>query len=198
VPAIDSKTTSNAYTDACTIEGIWGSNGGFFSVIQADVFAELQWGIQGQGEWTDEVHVPVGPGQIFPGTSGIKFRSYVAGTPAIVSASIAYPRQPTLLITASGTVTIATPSVITGITTAAGGIVAGTGFAVAHPGTGVYNVTYTTSFSSAPVTEVTARDSSIVAAVSNVTATGLTIRMFDSATQAPIDNGFHFLSTAIQ
>lgn len=105
--SIDNKTTGNEYTASCTIEGVWQGNGGSFVVSSADVWIELQWGIVGQGQWTTEVHCPAGVSSIIlPNTSGVRFRSYVAGSPATVSAAIAYPREPPIQFTTQGSATV--------------------------------------------------------------------------------------------
>lgn len=95
---IDNKTTSDTYSNACTLSEIFESNGGFFSVTGADVFVQLQWGQQGTLEWTNEVHVPVGTGEIRPGTTGIRFRSWQSGKSAVVTAALAGHDEPPIVV----------------------------------------------------------------------------------------------------
>lgn len=200
MPAFDSQTTGNDYSAACTIEGVWQGNGGFFSIVSADVFAQLQWGIQGGGEWTQEVHVPAGNGTLFPGTSGIRFRSYVAGQPASVSASIAPPRQPTLNIGQPSTVTLATTS-ITARVSGAGAILGGTGFTVTHVGTGHYRITYSTAFAAVPACLAICRNNAaLIATLDASVAASCDVYTWDATVAVPVasDQEFVFTASAIQ
>ncbi len=106
----DSVATQNDYVPAAKISEVFNSNGGFFSVQNADVFAQLQYGRQGQFFWTPEVHVPQGNGTILPGTTGIQFRSYIAGSPSTVSAALSAEAEPTVVIGAGGNATTAVTS----------------------------------------------------------------------------------------
>ena len=87
---IDNKTTSDGYTAACTIQGGVPCAVGFYVVANASVVAQLQTGPFGMGQWGDEfpVSAAIGAGQIAPGATGIRFRSYTKGTPAVVSAAL--------------------------------------------------------------------------------------------------------------
>jgi hypothetical protein len=99
---IDSAQTSNNYTPAVTLENIINSSGGSASISGADVFVQLQYGKQGLLEWTEEVHVPAGALILSPGTTGVRFRSFISGTPATISASLSSPVEPPITITSSG------------------------------------------------------------------------------------------------
>lgn len=99
---LDGIQTANDYTAASTIESVYRSNGGFFSVTVADVFFALQYGGQGDLRWTPDIPAPQGTGIIAPDTTGIKFKSYLAGTPATVRAAIALASEPSIVIGAGG------------------------------------------------------------------------------------------------
>lgn len=106
---LDSVATANAYTDAATISDVWNSSGGYAVVSVADAYVELQYVPHGPGsqEWTNEVHVPVNsPLTLLPGTTGVRFRSYLAGTPATVSAALAAEAEPPITLTTPGTVNV--------------------------------------------------------------------------------------------
>lgn len=103
---IDSQQTADGYTQACRLEEVWNSSGGYFQISVADVFMQLQWGPKGQEQWTNEVHVGASSsagasGVLNPGTIGVAFRSYTAGTPATVSAALAAEAEPPLYLTSS-------------------------------------------------------------------------------------------------
>jgi hypothetical protein len=102
VQTLDSVTTGNNYTAAASIQDVFNSNGGYFVVDANDVFMQLQYGGQGQTYWTREVHVPVGNGILQPGTTGIQFRNYVAGSNAVVSAALSEEAEPAIVLTAGG------------------------------------------------------------------------------------------------
>lgn len=92
----DGKQTSDGYTDTCTLSGVWNSNGGFWSITGAEAFVQLQWGRLGTAEWTSEVHVPVGTAILTPPTIGVRFRSYLPGVPATVTAALAGEDEPAI------------------------------------------------------------------------------------------------------
>jgi hypothetical protein len=102
VRILTNVTVGDQYTDAATIQNVIASNGGYFLVANNDVFMELQYNIQGQLHWTQEIHVPTGSGQIYPGTTGIRFRNFVAGSAAILSAALSEQQEPAISIGASG------------------------------------------------------------------------------------------------
>jgi hypothetical protein len=111
VQIIDQQQTSDDYTDVCTLSGIMESNGGYFVVAGADVYMELQYGLRGQAAWTRELHVPPNNGTLAPWTTGVRFRSHTAGTPATISAALSERAEPALsLLSAGGTVTTPTGS----------------------------------------------------------------------------------------
>lgn len=95
-------TVGDQYTAAATIEQVQLSNGGYFLIQNNDCFMQLQYNINGQLHWTREIHVPTGSGQIYPGTTGIRFRNYVAGSAAILSAALSENKEPAISIGASG------------------------------------------------------------------------------------------------
>ena len=196
---IDSKTTSDAYTDSCTISGVYGSSGGYFSVNGADVYMELLYGEQGTQQETREFHVAQGPGSLLSNTSGVRFRSYKTGVPATVSAGIFYPSEPAITLNGSGVLTVANNQ-ITGIVLHDGTIGGGTGFTVVHTGTGLYTITYTTPFSSTPVVSLTALYTGVIVSMATgqgypSTATGCTVALLDDGGNYYLDSAFNFTVT---
>lgn len=99
---LNSVSCATDYSKAATLEWVYQSNGGYFTVSGADVWMELQYGPQGSEDWTDEVHVPTGNGILQPGTIGIRFRNYSPGTVATVSAGISEHAEPAFALSASG------------------------------------------------------------------------------------------------
>ena len=104
---LDGVTCGDDYTEAATIQYVYGSSGGYMAVTANDVYCQLQYGDQGQEVWTDELHVPIGSGVLFANTIGIRFRNYTPGSNAVVSAALSSPQEPSLAIGAGG---VATPS----------------------------------------------------------------------------------------
>jgi hypothetical protein len=110
---LNNVTVPDDYSDACTITGIYGGRGGSYLIANASVFVQLQYGKLGEDYWTDEYAVAPNAGAIEAGTIGIRFRNFVAGTVAVVGASITPPTQPGLqlgsafdgTLTPSGTIT---------------------------------------------------------------------------------------------
>lgn len=186
---IDQVNASNQYGAAATIENIYDSNGGFFQVAGNDAFCKLQSGIQGQAVFNDEVHVPQGTGVLYPGTTGVAFRNYVAGSVAVVSAALYYPREPALIVNALGQINSVPVSttMLTGHISSLGAVVAGSGFAVAAGGTPVtYAVTFTTPYAAAPVVSVVpladlggGAGNSWAAYVTGLSAAGFTVHLWD-------------------
>lgn len=96
---IDRVTTANAYgTTPATgaLQNLWTGRGGSYTVGNAAVFYQLQYGTLGSDVWTPEAYAGPSVGVIEPGTTGIRFRSYTAGTPAVVFATIAEGKEPLL------------------------------------------------------------------------------------------------------
>lgn len=93
------------FTAAATISDVIASSGGYFAVSGNDVFVALQYhpsGSQGQPVWTREAHAPIGNGVLAPGTTGVRFRNYVAGSVGIVSASLSERAEPPITLIAGG------------------------------------------------------------------------------------------------
>lgn len=87
---LDGVTTSDQYSDAATIAGIYPSNGGSFSILNEPVYASTQTGVPGNFQWSPDIPISPGTGFTIPaGCTGIRFRSYTPGAPANVSAWIA-------------------------------------------------------------------------------------------------------------
>lgn len=104
---ISNVSCGTTYTDAATLQGEWGSNGGSYSVAGGDFYLQLQYSPAGtgNGQWTDEVLVPVGSGVtgiIEAGTTGIRFRSASATLAAVVSANLSTKSEPRIIISTGG------------------------------------------------------------------------------------------------
>ena len=112
---LDGITCTDGYAEAATIAYVYDSGGGYFAVSSHDTYAQLQYGKHGFEQWTPEVHVPVGSGILNPGTIGIRFRNYVAGSAAVVSAALSLPTEPTFAIGAGGIATPTPPPTVSGI-----------------------------------------------------------------------------------
>lgn len=95
-------TCGDQYTDAATLADVIDSSGGYFNVSGNDVWMEVQYGIQGQTNFTDEVHIPIGGGVLVKGTTGVRFRNFVAGSPAVVTAALSEKTEPPIQIAATG------------------------------------------------------------------------------------------------
>ena len=104
-----------AYSDAATIQDVWGAAGGAFNITGGSVFYSLQYpapllganqGGFGTPQWTDDAQLTAGTGQIPPRVTGIKFRNVSASSPATVSAVIASPNQPVLALSSAGAVAV--------------------------------------------------------------------------------------------
>jgi hypothetical protein len=83
-----------------------GSTGGYATVTGADVMVQLAYqAAPGSSlEWTPAVHVAPGNLILAAGTRGIRFRNYVAGQVATVSAGLSEPLEPPLQLTSAGVV----------------------------------------------------------------------------------------------
>ena len=147
---LNTVTVPNNYTDACSIQYVYGGKGGTFAITDADVFYQIQYGRLGAEFWTDEAILQPGGGSIEPGAIGVRFRNAVSGVIATVSARISPPGQPGLT---QGFAAVAASTMITGVIPALGvAPTAGTGFSYTHTnGTGVYVFTFSTAFSAAPL-----------------------------------------------
>ena len=92
--------------------------------------------------------------------------------------------------------------IVRGVFSATGSLIVGSGFTVAHPSTGVYTITFTTSFPSAPAANATADSgggNARVAMTDGVTASVLTIRVMSiSSSPANTDAPVHFIAMGPQ
>lgn len=107
---LDNVACGDDYTEAATIENVYASSGGYFSITQNDVFVQLQFGRHGLEEWTDEVRAPVGNGILAAGTLGVRFRNATTGQAAVVSAALAAEAEPPLTIVAGGQASATSPA----------------------------------------------------------------------------------------
>lgn len=198
---IINATTSNDYTTATTIENVWNSNGGYFSIQDAGVTVSLQYGQLGQLYWTLDAPVPTGNGVIFPGTTGIKFKSQVANTPATIQASLSFEGEPTVAIGAGGVATPATSGMIEGYVSSAGVILQGSGFTVTVLGTGLYQINFSTPFGAPPVVTPTFVRMSGPALIADLdgapTTTTALIELIDPVAVARVNGFFQFVAVPV-
>lgn len=89
-------------------------------------------------------------------------------------------------------------TVIRGLVNSSGGITAGEGFSVSRASAGVYNITFTTSFAGTAVVIATVFGTvfSLTATCSAASSSGCTIRTFNPASGAAIDEAFSFIAIA--
>ena len=115
MPTINQVVVGDTYTDAASIRDVWNPNGGgWFSVTNHPVFVSLQYPINkdprsgfGQSEWTDDQLLGSGAfGLLPPGATGIRFKNAVAGSAATVTATIAQGNEPSLAISALGSIAV--------------------------------------------------------------------------------------------
>lgn len=90
MPGINQATVGDGYTAAATVQDVFTSTGGWFSVSAQPIVLQLQWGPNASGSrWSDEQTLGAGAfGTIPPGCTGIRFRNLVAGSAATVTAYI--------------------------------------------------------------------------------------------------------------
>jgi hypothetical protein len=201
-PIANLVLTGTAYTDAATIDGIYGGQGGSFYITGGNFVARVRYGQQGAEQYRPEKQSGPGPGVIDKGAIGIAFRNADAANPAtIVSAEILPPGQPGFSITAPSSVSQAGKSVITGIIPAAGTTpTAGTGFTYTHVnGSGVYVFTFTAgTFAATPDIQTTINQTGINSPTANVSpfsASGFTVTTQSVGT--PGDLAFSFTAQPV-
>lgn len=136
---------------------------------------------------------------------GVKFRSAVAGSPAVIVAERDFQTD---IIIESGNVSAAsisptgqtggTGSMITGIIPAAGTIpTAGTGFTYTHAATGVYVFTFNTAYAATPVILAVMADLGIgFLTITAQSATGFTVKTFNQSAVVA-DRAFNFTAQAV-
>lgn len=133
MPGINQATVGDDYTAAATVQDVFTSTGGWFSVASHPVIVQLQWGPNASGSrWSDEQTLGSGAfGTIPPGCTGIRFKNLVAGAAATVTAYVGAggpppdPRgnvwpEPALAISAIGSVTTSGTAPTQTVVTASG------------------------------------------------------------------------------
>lgn len=178
-----------------------GSNGGYFAVTGADVYVQLGFSPDGVTiQWTPQVHVGQGNGILQRGTYGVRFRNYVAGSVATVSAGLSEPQEPSLQLTAAGVSTpVATINGITGRVSAAGAILAGSGYSITKGAAGVYTVNFTPVLAAVPIFLATVNTAGGYMISSTAAPTNASVPL-SVVSDAGIltDQGFSFLALAVQ
>lgn len=209
--SIENITTQDAYVPANTFGQGTPMVAGWFIVANAVAAVQLTTGVHGQPSKQEEVSCPPG---IYPIQSNpknpittIAFRSFVAGSPAQVIGAVFYPSDSYIQsggsfdaqITPGGGVTPPGGAVITGRVDIAGSVGGGSGFTSSRFGMGVYDLSYTTPFTNAPVVLATAIPpgvSSRVIVISSNTVATTRLLIFDDA-GVLADSAFDFTATPI-
>lgn len=165
--SIENITTQDAYVDANSFGQGTPIVQGWYIVANAVAGVQLTTGLHGQPARQEEVPCPPG---IYPLQSNpknpiqrIAFRSFVAGTPAQIIGALFYPADSFIQsggsfdsqISSGGGVTPpGAVAFVTGSVSAAGAVLRGTGYTVAHPGAGLYTITFNAPFTQIPDTLV--------------------------------------------
>lgn len=159
---IQNTTVQDAYSEPATFAGYDVFHDGWITVANNPVACQLALGRYGQAGWSDEIYlppstVPLRPGQRTP-IAGIRFRNFIAGSPAQVFGSLFYPGEAGLgggtpfdsVVSAGGAVSGTGTGVIAGRVSSAGAILGGSGFTVVRSAVGQYDLTFTTPFNNPP------------------------------------------------
>lgn len=176
----------------------YNSPGGFLNITQQPVLMQLASGKQGQEKWSTDMPIPIGGVTLPRGTIGFRCKNQVAGQTATLSAAIAEEYDLVPLLGATGVSGGAT-NLRVGSVAANGAVVAGTGFAVNHPGGGQYDFTFTVPFASPPAVLVQPFQHTVAIPIiepGTVTQTQFRVIMFNAA-GAQIDVAFFFAAQAI-
>lgn len=115
---IPNTTTQDAYDPSTTFAGSDVFAGGYFTVANNPVAVQLAVGELGQAAWQDEQYLPPATYPIVPGgrrpISGLRFRSFIAGTPAQVFGGLVYPGEPSIQAGTPYSATIAPSGAVSG------------------------------------------------------------------------------------
>lgn len=220
--AIPLTSTTDSYDNANAAVFDFGGTpfqAGYLYVQNASAFVSLRVGNSlGSANWQTELPysptlIPLLAGDATPWRRttgpdliyGVRARSLMPGTPAVVYGGAFQPGEATSLPSnqLTGTVTpgggiMPGVSMINGITGAVDGptgtVIAGTGFTVNHSATGTYIVTFTPALSVAPIVLEDARGGSAISSShSTPTNSTVTFFFFTSTTGAPLDADFDFI-----
>lgn len=224
--AIPLTSTTTNYTDAGAAVFDFGGtpySSGYLYVQNAGAYISLKTAnAQGSATWgaefpTNTALIPLaggapslarpnGPDRIY----GVRARSLVAGTPAVIYGGVFQEGEAAVLpsnqvagtISTSGTITPPSTSALNGLTgavSAAGAILSGSGFTVAHPATGKYVVTATSPLGAAPIVVATANSQyCVIQTVGAITTTTFTIWTIDGSTANLTDFPWNFLAVVPQ
>lgn len=111
MPVLTEAIVPDEYTDnMATISSVWGSQGGWFEVLENGVFFQIQYSRgnqQGQEDWGEEQQLGSGAFGTIPSKAiGIRFRNAIPGTVALVSGAITTGDEPPISISAIGSVSL--------------------------------------------------------------------------------------------
>lgn len=104
MPKVLNITTQNTYSDANTIQNVYGSKGGWIS-NSGTVFCQVQRSnesAQGTDTWSEEFPLPSGSHFLAEGTIGIRVRSFTSGLSVSVTAVVWWPYEPNMILGSSG------------------------------------------------------------------------------------------------
>ena len=177
----------------------------------------ITWSEAGQADFYTRFYVPV-PGSassyaldpeeyFFPkstagafatNVAGVQFRSAVAGTPALVTARLAYPSDADVIpgVPTTSVTVVPTSTPVTGIVETTGTIAAGSGFTVSSLGTGNLKVTLASPLSPVADVQLTLINQGVVYLATSPDPLTFTVQVVDLA-GTPIDAEFHFLCFAV-
>jgi hypothetical protein len=204
---LTSVACADDYTDAATITAIYKGRGGFIIVENAAAIAELEFGGLGTLAHDDAVTLQPGGYAIEAGATGVRFKNAAAGTTSTVSAKIIPNGRPGIGLAFAGTVG---STMLTGSVASNGAINGGSGFTVNRTGVGVYVVSATLAFSSAPVVVASllvasgANTQSGVVLIDAVSGAGFTARTYNVGEPAGVarfdvaDLAWNFIAQAVQ
>ena len=196
---LDSILCGNDYTVAASVQDVYNSNGGYFVIQNNDTYMRMQYGTLGNTTWTQEVHVPVGNGILQPGTLGVQFRNYTAGSVATVSVSLSNQTEPALALTAGGQAGTPVVSLINGVTgsvSPTGTVVSGSGWSATNPGAGQYVVTFSPALTAVPIVVATAYNgnSFIVDLPAPATAAGFNAYLYEIVSATLLNKPWGFIA----
>lgn len=136
---LNNANCSDQYTDAASVQNVWNSRGGGFSVGGNSVYMQLQYGHLGMSYWTAEQLLGAGSsGSLATNCIGVRFRNAFVGSVATASAQIAQGNEPAVSLTVPGaTSTVSYTVVGQGQTNGTNGVATALGSSLACVGLSV-------------------------------------------------------------
>lgn len=202
---IPNTTVLDAYDESTTFAGNDVLADGFITVANNPVACQLALGKFGQAHWSDEIYLPPSTLPIRPGTrtpvAGIRFRNFVAGSPAQVFGTLFYPGEAGLgagspfdsTVSAAGGIS---PAVTGGRISSLGAVEGGSGFTCNRFAVGSYRITFTAPFAAIPAVVATIATTAVNAhhiRIQNMTVSQFEILISDSGHVSLADAAFNFV-----